>query len=146
MSVNDSLRRIPMGMERKSVGSKGQISFEFITMFIVVMLAFLFFFALYSEFNAVTHQSVLKDKAKAAAYDIANAVNAILPSENASMTFSIQHGYSISAGVRSIMARDSENNTGSAPILTDRLYITLPVNATNITVSKTGGMVYIYGS
>ena len=125
---------------------KAQISFEFISMFIVIMLAFLFFFAIYSEFNAVTHQITQRDKAKATAYDIANAVNAILSSENISTTIKISHGYNISAGVRSIIARDSSDFTGSAPILTDNLNISLPENATNVTITKVGGTVYINGS
>ena len=107
------------------------------------MLALLFFFAIYSEFRIVTYQASQRDKATAAAYDIANAVNAILPSENASVTIQIGHGYSVSPGARSIIARDSSNFTGSAPVLTDRIDISLPVNATNITISKISGMVYI---
>jgi zona occludens toxin (predicted ATPase) len=124
----------------------GQISFEFISMFIIIMLAFLFFFAIYSEFNALTHQIAQKDKAKAVASDIADAVNAILPSENTSVTIQISHGYSIFAGVRSIIAQDYSNFTGSAPILTDNLNISLPENATNLTISKIQGKVYINGS
>ena len=133
-------------MKPRMKSFKAQISFEFIAMFIVIMLAFLFFFAIYSEFRTVTYQNIQRDKAKAIAYDVANAVNAILPSDNASLTIQIEHGYNVSAGVRSIIAQDSLNFTGSAPILTDRLNVTLPENATNITISKRSGMVYISGN
>ena len=141
--------RFPVSLFNQTFSSKkfvGQISFEFISMFIVIMFAFLFFFAIYSEFNAVTHQITQGDKAKAAAYDIANAVNAILSSENISATIKIPHGYNISTGVRSIIARDSSDFTGSAPVLTDNLNISLPENATNVTITKIGGKVYINGS
>jgi zona occludens toxin (predicted ATPase) len=124
----------------------GQISFEFISLFIVVMIAFLFFFAIYSEFQSVTYQMTQKDKAKATASDIANAVNAILPSDNASLNIQIQQGYTISAGVRSILAVDTLNFTGSASILTDDLNMSLLANATNVTISKIGGIVYISGN
>ena len=124
----------------------GQISFEFISLFIVIMLAFLFFFAIYSEFQSVTYQITQRDKAKATASDIANAVNAILPSDNASLNIQIQQGYTISIGVRSILASDTLNFTGSASILTDNLNISLLANSTNVTIRKTGGTVYISGN
>ena len=125
---------------------KAQISFEFISMFIVIMLTFLFFFAIYSDFGTVTNQISKLDKAKATAYDVANAINAILPSENISATIQINYGYNISAEVRAIAAQDLSGFTGSAPVLTDNFNISIPINSTNITIRKISGIVYVNGS
>ena len=72
-------------------------------------------------------------------------INAILPSEQSSVKVEIPSGYNISQGVRSVIARDSNNFTGSAPILTDNFNLTVPENSTNITISKIGGKVYVNG-
>ena len=125
---------------------KAQVSFEFIALFIVVMVAFLFFLAIYSEFQSVTNQVIQRDKASAAAQTLADAINTILSSEGVSLNLELPHGYTISQGVRSVIAVDSLNFKGSAAILTDSLNITLPANATNITVRKSAGIIYITGN
>jgi len=135
---------IPNGSKQRFM--KAQISFEFMAMFIAIMLAFLFFFAIYSEFNTVTHQQTQRDNAKTIASEIADAVNAILPSDNSSVLVQIQHGYNITSGVRSILATDNFGFAGSASILTDWVNITLPENSTNITIRNSGGQIYISGN
>jgi len=125
---------------------KGQVSFEFVMLFVIVMFAFLVFLGIYSEFNTGASHNIQSDKAKLAASEIANAVNAILPSDKVSVSISISSGYNISSGVRSIIARDSNGFVGSAPILTDQVSINIPENASSVVIAKSGGMVYINGS
>ncbi|MEM2974374.1 MAG: hypothetical protein QW112_01975 [Candidatus Micrarchaeia archaeon] len=124
---------------------KAQVSFEFLSLFIVIIFAFLFFFAIYSQFSAIAYESIKKDRARAVAYSIADIVNAILPYENITANLEIQHGYTIAKGVRSIVATDSDGFAGSAPVLTDMINISVATNATSLIIRKETGMVYING-
>jgi len=126
--------------------SRGQLSIEFFLLFSVVLVVFGLFMLFTNEMQTLASFIAGSDKASTIAFTIAHAINeAYLGYSGLNATVNIPVGYVITMQPYSIVATDSLNRSGSAPVLGANVTLNIPVNASQVTVLNLNDTITVTG-
>ena len=125
---------------------RGQLSIEFFLLFAVVLAVFGLFMLFTNEMQTLTSFITASDKASTVAFTIAHAINdAYLGYSGLNATVNIPAGYIITMQPYSIVATDSLNRSGSAPVLGANVTLNISINASQVTVLNLNNTITVTG-
>lgn len=125
---------------------RGQISTEFFLLIMASMIIFIIFFAIFDTMNNLLNRLQALDRTEVVASSVARAINTVfLGSDGLAANVSIPSNYRIELQPRAIVATDSANFSGSAPLMTGNVSISVAEGAIVIQVRNENGTIRVSG-
>jgi hypothetical protein len=122
------------------------MSVEFFLLFSVVLVLFGLFFFVANEVQHFTTFVSASGRSALVAYSVAHSINtAFLGADGLSVSVDIPAGYNITVQPHSIVASDSLNRSGSSPVLPTNITLSVPTNASNLTIRNLNGTISVTG-
>ncbi|VVB73723.1 Uncharacterised protein [uncultured archaeon] len=125
---------------------RGQMSVEFFLLFSVILLVFGLFFFFSNEVQRYTTYVSASGTSATVAYSVAHSINNVfLGAGGLSTSIDVPAGYSIAVQPHSIVVSDSENRSGSFPMLPAAADVSVPANSSIITITNLNGTISVTG-
>ena len=122
------------------------MSVEFFLLFTIVLVLFGLFFLIDSEVQRFTTFVSASGRSAFVAYSIAHSINtAFLGADGLYVYVGIPVGYNITVQPHAIMVSDSQNRSGSSPVLPTNITVSVPTNASNLTIRNLNGTISVTG-
>ena len=131
-------------MSNLSKSYRGQVSTEFALMLIMVVAIFVILFFIANGMNSTIGNLQAGDKSKLIAFDVAHAINtAFLGSNGFSINVTIPSNYTLVFQPRGITATDLSGRSGSAPVITSNISMSIPEGIIMIIVRNVNGTIVV---